>query len=154
MRRYAYRVLPIAALFLFAVHAHTQAGAQAPRAQGGGGLQGVAPVRQIDRTDVRVSDVGIEVGGVRATHTHPESVYHLFIPLSGKFELTIGNDPPIIAVPGHAYYIPGPTPHGFKNIANTESHVMEVFMLNEQGSKEAADRLAKTPFTPPAPPTN
>src|ERR1700690_2623639 len=99
MRRYAYMVLPIAALFLFAVHAHTQAGGQAARAQVGG-LQGVAPVRQIDRTDVRVSDVGIEVGGVRATHTPPESVYHLFIPLSGKFELTIGNDPPIIAVSG------------------------------------------------------
>jgi quercetin dioxygenase-like cupin family protein len=90
---------------------------------------GVTPVVQIDRPDVRVARVELAVGAVRAVHQHDEAKFHLFIPLTGTLELTIGSDKPVIATPGQAFYLLKGTPHGFRNIGTTPAAVMEVFVL-------------------------
>jgi quercetin dioxygenase-like cupin family protein len=124
-------ILLVLTLMLFcAVHAGAQtAGAPTPGAQAAGGGSGVTPVRQIDRPDVRVSRVELAVGAVRAVHQHDEAKFHLFIPLTGTLELTIGSDKPVVATPGQAFYLLKGTPHGFRNTGTTPASVMEVFVL-------------------------
>jgi quercetin dioxygenase-like cupin family protein len=131
-------------LTLFCV---VRAGAQAPPTSApstrpAGGSSGVNPVRQIDRPDVRVSRVELAVGAVRAVHQHDEAKFHLFIPLTGTFELTIGSDKPVVATPGQAFYLLKGTPHGFKNIGSTPASVMEVFVLLD---KPATGGLVPSP---------
>ena len=117
-------------LLLCAMHVGAQsATAPTPGGQAAGGGSGVTPVRQIDRPDVRVSRVELAVGAVRAVHQHDEAKFHLFIPLTGTLELTIGSDKPVIATPGQAFYLLKGTPHGFRNIGSTPASVMEVFVL-------------------------
>jgi quercetin dioxygenase-like cupin family protein len=124
-------ILPALTAILFcAVHLGAQAvGAPAPAGKAPGGNSGVNPVRQIDRPDVRVSRVELAVGAVRAVHQHDEAKFHLFIPLTGTLELTIGSDKPVVATPGQAFYLLKGTPHGFRNIGSTPASVMEVFVL-------------------------
>jgi quercetin dioxygenase-like cupin family protein len=61
-------------------------------------------------------------------HVHNDVRYHLFIPVSGQLELTIGSAKPVDAVPGQAYYMEKGTPHGFRNVGSTPAMVMEVFV--------------------------
>jgi len=89
---------------------------------------GVTPVRQIDRAEVRVTRVELQPGAVRSVHTHDDVRFHLFIPVSGKLELTIGSAKPVEATPGQAYFMEKGTPHGFKNAGSTPAMVMEVFV--------------------------
>ncbi len=89
---------------------------------------GVTPVRQIDRPEVRVTRVELQPGAVRSVHTHDDVRFHLFIPVSGKLELTIGSAKPVEATPGQAYFMEKGTPHGFKNAGSTPATVMEVFV--------------------------
>lgn len=89
---------------------------------------GVTPVRQIDRSEVRVTRVELQAGAVRSVHTHKDVQFHLFLPVSGKFELTIGSAKPVDATPGQAYFMERGTPHGFRNIGSSAGMVMEVFV--------------------------
>jgi quercetin dioxygenase-like cupin family protein len=90
--------------------------------------QGVKPVVQIDRPEVRVLRVAVPSGVVRAVHTHDDVRFHLFIPVEGDLELTIGSAAPVVAKLGQAFYIEKGTPHGFRNVGSTDGMVMEVFV--------------------------
>jgi quercetin dioxygenase-like cupin family protein len=92
--------------------------------------QGYAPVPLWDRGDVRASRVEIKPGGNRAIHQHDDVKFHLFIPLTGTMEITIGSDKPVAAPVGQAFYIKGGTPHGFKNLGSTPASAMEIFVKN------------------------
>jgi quercetin dioxygenase-like cupin family protein len=89
---------------------------------------GVTPVRQIDRAEVRVTRVELQPGAVRSVHKHDDVRFHLFIPVSGKIELTIGSAKPVEATPGQAYFMEKGTPHGFRNTGSSPAMVMEVFV--------------------------
>ncbi len=89
---------------------------------------GVNPVRQIDRAEVRVTRVELQPGAVRSVHTHDDVRFHLFIPIQGKLELTIGSAKPVEALPGQAFFMERGTPHGFRNTGTTPAAVMEVFV--------------------------
>ena len=110
-----------ALLFALSSNPQTPVRAAAPDA-------GVTPVRQIDRAEVRVTRVELQPGAVRSVHVHNDVRYHLFLPLSGKLELTIGSAKPVDAVPGQAYFMEKGTPHGFRNTGTTPGMVMEVFV--------------------------
>jgi quercetin dioxygenase-like cupin family protein len=89
---------------------------------------GVTPIRLWDRSDVRATRVEVDPGAVRSVHTHDDVRFHLFIPLTGKLELTINKDKPMEVNPGQAIYMEKGTPHGFKNVGTTKAAVMEVFV--------------------------
>jgi mannose-6-phosphate isomerase-like protein (cupin superfamily) len=89
---------------------------------------GVTPTRLMDRADVRVTRVELQVGAVRSVHVHDDVRYHLFIPVTGQLELTIGSAQPVTATPGQAYYMQKGTPHGFRNTGSSPAMVMEVFV--------------------------
>ena len=101
--------------------------AQTPGAANGPN-PGVTPVRQIDRAEVRVTRVELQPGAVRSVHTHDDIRFHLFIPVTGKIELTIGSAKPIEAAIGQAYFMEKGTPHGFRNTGSSPAMVMEVFV--------------------------
>ena len=96
--------------------------------KGEGPNPGVKPTRLMDRSDVRVTRVELQVSAVRSVHVHDDVRYHLFIPVSGQLELTIGSAKPVAAVPGQAYYMEKGTQHGFRNVGSTPAMVMEVFV--------------------------
>ena len=89
---------------------------------------GVTPIRQIDRAEVRVTRVELQPGAVRSVHQHDDVRFHLFIPVTGKLELTIGSAKPVDATPGQAFFMEKGTPHGFKNVGSSPAAVMEVFV--------------------------
>jgi quercetin dioxygenase-like cupin family protein len=97
---------------------------------------GVTPVRQIDRAEVRVTRVELQPGAVRSVHTHDDVRFHLFIPVTGKIELTIGSAKPVEATPGQAYFMEKGTPHGFRNAGSSPAIVMEVFVKNGEATAE------------------
>jgi len=89
---------------------------------------GVTPLRQIDRAEVRVTRVELQPGAVRSVHVHNDVRYHLFIPVSGQLELTIGSAKPVDTVPGQAYFMEKGTPHGFRNAGSSPAMAMDVFV--------------------------
>jgi quercetin dioxygenase-like cupin family protein len=101
------------------------------RAQNAGPNPGVTPVRQMDRPEVRVTRVELAPGAVRSVHQHDDVRFHLFIPISGKIELTIGSAKPVEAVPGQAYFMEKGTPHGFRNLGSSPAAIMEVFVKED-----------------------
>jgi len=123
-------MLALTLIFLCAAHA----GAQTPAANTPD--PGVNPVRQIDRAEVRVTRVELQPGAVRSTHAHNDVRFHLFIPVSGKIELTIGSAKPVEATPGQAYFMERGTQHGFRNIGKTPAMVMEVFVKDGAATAE------------------
>jgi len=117
------------------------AGAQTPGAANGPN-PGVTPVRQIDRAEARVTRVELQPGAVRSVHTHDDVRFHLFIPVSGKIELTIGSAKPVEAAIGQAYFMEKGTPHGFRNLGSSPAMVMEVFV------KDSAAAARQEPASP------
>ena len=113
-----------------------QASAQTPGAVNSPN-PGVTPVREIDRAEVRVTRVELQPGAVRSVHAHDDVRFHLFIPVTGKIELTIGSTKPVEATPGQAYFMEKGTPHGFRNTGSSPSMVMEVFV---KGGAETAQQ--------------
>jgi quercetin dioxygenase-like cupin family protein len=131
---------------LCALPAVAQAPAPAQKAN-----PGVNPIRLMDRQEVRVTRVEIQPGGVRSIHTHDDVRFHLWIPVSGKLELTIGSAKPVEAVSGQAFFLAKGTQHGFKNVGNTTAAVIEVFVKDAASAAEvqsfglALAALAKAP---------
>jgi quercetin dioxygenase-like cupin family protein len=115
----------LAIVFVVLVYG-VQVSAQAPAASNAN--QGVNPVRLMDRPEVRVSRVEVAPGAVRTVHTHDDVRFHLWIPISGKLEITIGSGPPVEAGSGQAFFLEKGTPHGFRNIGSGPATVMEVFV--------------------------
>src|SRR5262245_65200949 len=82
----------------------------------------------IDRAEVRASRVEVQAGATRRVHTHDDVEYHLWIPIEGTFEITIGSDKPVVAKSGQAFFMKRGTPHGFKNIGTTPGAALEIFI--------------------------
>ena len=91
---------------------------------------GVARAVLMDRAEVRILRVEIQPGAVRRMHTHDDVPFHLFLPLTGAIELTIGSAKPVQAAVGQAYYLTKGTPHGFKNTGASPAMALEVFVRN------------------------
>src|SRR5207245_2583243 len=92
--------------------------------------EGCAPVRRWERPDARAIRVELKPMANRAIHQHDDVKFHLFIPLTGKLQVTIGSDKPVDAPVGQAFYIKGGTPHGFRNLGSTPGSAIEVFVMN------------------------
>ncbi len=123
MWKYASGIAVIGALMCLPALAQTDKDKEAARA-----AQGYAPVRLWERPDVRATRVELKPMANRAVHQHDDVKFHLFIPLTGKVQLTIGSDKPVNAPVGQAFYIKGGTPHGFRNLGSTPASVMEIFV--------------------------
>ena len=89
---------------------------------------GVRPTRMIDRAEVRVSRVALEAGATRRLHAHDDVEYHLWIPIEGTLQITIGSDAPVTAVSGQAFFLKRGAQHGFRNIGKTPGAVLEIFV--------------------------
>lgn len=114
------------------------AAAQAPPTLAPGEADpGVRPTRLLDRAEVRVSRVELQAGAVRRVHTHDDVAFHLWIPVSGALEVTIGTERPAAAAPGRAFFMKRGTSHGFRNTGTTPAAVLEVFV--KQATAAAAD---------------
>src|SRR6202163_632097 len=129
MWRYASGMAVIAGLCLPAP-AQTPAKSKDADKEAARAAQGYAPVRLWERPDVRATRVELKPMATRAVHQHDDVKFHLFIPLMGKLQLTIGSDKPVMAPVGQAFYIKGGTPHGFRTLGSTPGTVMEIFVLN------------------------
>ncbi len=140
---------------LLSVPMPTQVLAQAPvqrteaEIQAQRDAQGYTPVRLWERPDVRATRVEIKPMATRAVHQHDDVKFHLFIPLAGKLQLTVGSDKPVDAPIGQAFYIKGGTPHGFRNLGSTPAMAMEIFVkdgptasLGSLGALTAALQMA------------
>jgi quercetin dioxygenase-like cupin family protein len=107
---------------------------------------GVRLTRLIDRAEVRVSRLEIEPGAVRRTHAHNDVEYHLWIPIEGSLEITMGSDRPTPAAPGQAFFLKRGTSHGFRNVGATKAAVFEIFIkqTTTAGGGSPIDVLAST----------
>jgi quercetin dioxygenase-like cupin family protein len=98
---------------------------------------GVNPIRLMDRKEVRVTRVEIQPGAVRSMHTHDDVRFHLWIPISGKLELTIGSAKPVEAASGQTFFFEKGTPHGFKNVGTTPAAIIEIFVKEGVSTAQA-----------------
>ncbi|MBM3770603.1 MAG: cupin domain-containing protein [Acidimicrobiia bacterium] len=89
---------------------------------------GVRPTRLIDRDEIRVSRIDLQPGARRSVHAHDDVEYHVWTPVEGTFEFTMGNDAPVTAKPGQAFFMKRGTRHGFRNIGNAPGAVFEIFV--------------------------
>ncbi len=138
---------------VLALLADRPAAAQTPAA--GEADPGVRPTRLIDRDEVRVSRVEIQPGATRRVHVHDDVAYHLWIPIEGTLQITVGADAPIAAAAGQAFFLKRGTPHGFKNTGATPAAVFEIFVKQttaargEEPVDVRAPALALRVFSPP-----
>jgi quercetin dioxygenase-like cupin family protein len=95
---------------------------------------GVRPFRLIDRDEIRVSRVELQPGAVRAVHAHDDVEYHVWAPVAGTLEITIGNDTPKAATAGQAFFMKKGTRHGFRNTGTTPAAVFEIFVKKSAAS--------------------
>jgi mannose-6-phosphate isomerase-like protein (cupin superfamily) len=133
MWRFASGLAVIAGLFCLPASAQTPA-------EGKKADQGYTPVRLWERPDVRATRVEIKPFVTRAVHQHDDVKFHLFIPLMGTLQVTIGSDKPVDAPVGQAFYIKGGTPHGFRNLGSTPGAAMEIF-VKDGASTASLDAL-------------
>jgi quercetin dioxygenase-like cupin family protein len=111
---------------------------QAP--PGGEPDPGVRPTRLLDRPEVRITRVELQPGATRRSHTHDDVVYHLWVPVEGKLQLTVASDAPVAAQSGQAFFFKKGTPHGFKNVGTTPAAVLEIFVKQAGPAAQAALR--------------
>jgi quercetin dioxygenase-like cupin family protein len=107
---------------------------------------GVKPNRLIDRAEVRVSRVELQAGATRSVHAHDDVHFHLWVPLTGTLEFTMGSDAPVAAASGQAFFLKRGTRHGFRNVGTTPAAVLEVFVKDDPakagGTLDPAGALA------------
>ena len=120
MRRSLLALVILTAIAGRPVAAQTQAAGEAD--------PGVRPTRLIDRAEIRVSRVEIQAGATRRVHTHDDVEYHLWIPIEGNLQITIGSDAPVAATAWQAFFMKRGTPHGFKNVGTTPGAALEIFV--------------------------
>lgn len=102
---------------------------------------GVRPFRLIDRDEIRVSRVELQPGAVRAVHAHDDVEYHVWAPVSGSLEITIGQQPPQAAAAGQAFFMTRGTRHGFRNTGATPAAVFEIFVKKSTTTAGGVDPL-------------
>jgi mannose-6-phosphate isomerase-like protein (cupin superfamily) len=154
MWRYASGMAVIAGMLSLSASAQTPAKGKDADKEAARAAQGYAPVRLWERPDVRATRVELKPMATRAVHQHDDVKFHLFIPLTGKLQLTVGSDKPVNAPVGQAFYIKGGTPHGFRNLGSTPGSVMEIFVM-KGASAASLDSLgalvAGLQISPPQP---
>ncbi len=89
---------------------------------------GVKPTRLLDRAEIRVTRVELQPGAIRRVHTHDDVQYHVWVPIEGSLQLTVGSDAPVAAASGLAFFMKRGTPHGFTNIGTDPAVVLEIFV--------------------------
>lgn len=89
---------------------------------------GVRPTRLIDRDEIRVSRIDLQPGATRSVHAHDDVEYHVWTPVDGTFEFTMGTDAPVTARPGQAFFMKRGTRHGFRNVGSAPGAVFEIFV--------------------------
>jgi quercetin dioxygenase-like cupin family protein len=94
----------------------------------------------LDKPEVRVLRVEIDPGATRSMHTHEDVRSHLFLPIAGSIELTMGSAKPVPALVGQSYYMQKGTPHSFKNTGATKAIVYEVFVRDPTPDPNQAAR--------------
>ncbi len=132
-------VARVFAAIAVAVVCSAGASAQQPAAQPGEADPGVRPVRLIDRDEIRVSRVELQPGAVRSVHAHDDVEYHVWAPVAGTLEITIGTDAPKSAAPGQAFFLKKGTRHGFRNTGTTPAAVFEIFVKRSTTSASVMD---------------
>lgn len=153
MQRTVARMLAVAVMTVVCV---TGVRAQQPGVQPGEADPGVRPFRLIDRDEIRVSRVELQPGAVRSVHVHDDVEYHVWAPVVGTLEITVGNDAPVAAGPGQAFFMKKGTKHGFRNTGTTPAAVFEIFVKRSTTSaslideRDVADVLAALSL-PPSP---
>ena len=140
MWRYASGMAVIAGLLSMPAPAQTPAQGKDADKEAARAAQGYAPVSLWDRPDVRATRVELKPMAIRAVHQHDDVKFHLFIPLTGTLQITIGSDKPVDAPVGQAFYIKRGTPHGFRNLGSTPGTVMEIF-VKDGASTASLDAL-------------
>ena len=128
MLRYVSAIAAIAWLMCLPASTQTPAPGDDAKKAAARAAQGYAPGRLWELPDVRAARVEMKPGANRAIHQHDDVKFHLFIPLTGKLQITIGSDKPVDAPVGQAFYIKGGTPHGFRNLGSTPGSAMEIFV--------------------------
>lgn len=104
---------------------------------------GVRPFRLIDRDEIRVSRVELQPGAVRRSHVHDDVEYHVWAPVTGSLEITIGQQAPQTAAPGAAFFMKRGTPHGFRNTGSTPAAVFEIFVKRSTTTAGGLDPLVE-----------
>ncbi len=132
--RNAVQVLALSLVLLVPVAAVAQV--QTPATPVGEADPGVRPTRLIDRDEIRVSRLELQAGAVRRVHAHDDVEYHLWIPLSGSLEITIGTDRPVAATAGQAFFLKRGTQHGFRNTGSGPATAFEIFVKKSTTSAE------------------
>jgi quercetin dioxygenase-like cupin family protein len=89
---------------------------------------GVSNAALLDQPEVRILRVDVEPGGVRNVHTHDDVRFHLFIPVTGTFEVEVEPDKPVQLSAWQPRSIKGGTRHGFKNVGSAKGTIVEVFV--------------------------
>jgi mannose-6-phosphate isomerase-like protein (cupin superfamily) len=153
MWRYASGMAVIAGMLSLPASAQTPAKGKDADKEAARAAQGYAPVRLWERPDVRATRVELKPMATRAVHQHDDVKFHLFIPLTGKLQLTVGSDKPVNAPVGQAFYIKGGTPHGFRNLGSTPGSVMEIFVMKgaSAASLDSLGALVAGLQSPPKP---
>jgi mannose-6-phosphate isomerase-like protein (cupin superfamily) len=128
MLKYASGIAAIAWLLCLSAPAQAPSKGGDAEKEAARAAQGYAPVRLWELPDVRAARVEMKPGANRAIHQHDDVKFHLFIPLTGKLQITIGSEKPVDAPVGQAFYIKGGTPHGFRNLGSTPGSAMEIFV--------------------------
>jgi quercetin dioxygenase-like cupin family protein len=98
---------------------------------------GVRLTRLIDRAEVRLSRIELQPGAVRRVHAHDDVAYHLWVPIAGSLEITIGSDAPVAAASGQAFFMKRGTPHGFRNVGATPAALFEIFIKETTTAAES-----------------
>lgn len=135
MRRTGATMLAVAVMTVVFV---AGARAQQPATQPGEADPGVRPFRLIDRDEIRVSRVELQPGAVRKVHAHDDVEYHVWAPVAGVLEITIGGDAPKAAGAGQAFFMRKGTPHGFRNTGATPAAVFEIFVKKSSANASAS----------------
>jgi len=154
MWRYSLAIAAIAVMLSGPAPAQTPAKGQDADKAAARAAQGYAPVPLWENSDVRAIRVELKPMANRAIHQHDDVKCHLFIPVTGKLQITIGSDKPVEAPAGQAFYMKGGTPHGFKNLGSTPGTAIEIFV--KKGASAASLKalgalVAALPASPPQP---
>ena len=89
---------------------------------------GVTPTRLLDRDEIRITRVELAAGAVRSAHAHDDVEYHVWVPMTGTFEIAIEKSAPVKAASGQAFFMKRGTPHVFRNTGSTPAAVLEIFV--------------------------
>ena len=117
---------------------------------------GITTTRLLVRPEIRVSRLEIQPGAVRRVHQHDDVKYHLFVPLTGTVQVTVGSAKPEEGALGKVFFMEKGTPHGFKNTGTSMATALEVFVNDTPAragvplDEAAALALAQAFTSPPS----